>query len=197
MVINTSEPILDGTTDDNGDPVTDHTMFMASYQQFLDQPSLGATKQFLNHYLNDKKCCSANIPLSTCVALYLGSLQWMGVMKPEAFSMLSCYHLGNLHVMSSMEAARLAPKIGQGVWALCSRCSEGNKNPLAGTNLDGHPHQDVCCFFHVTGTDSRGEGPGHDSLLEQCNDFHNNEELYWMRAMANATFPLQVAEYLD
>ena len=74
MVINASEPIPDGTTDDNGNPVTDHTMFVASYQQFLDQPSLGAAKQFLDHYLNDKKCCSTNIPLSTCVALYLGSL---------------------------------------------------------------------------------------------------------------------------
>ena len=74
MVINTSEPIPDGTTDDNGDPVTDRTTFVASYQQFLDQPSSGAAKQFLDHYLNDKKRCSANIPLSTCVALYSGSL---------------------------------------------------------------------------------------------------------------------------
>ena len=61
MVINASEPILDGTTDDNGDPVTDCTTFEASYQQFLDQPSLGATKQFLDHYLNDK---NAAVPTS-------------------------------------------------------------------------------------------------------------------------------------
>ena len=118
MVINALEPILDGTTDDNGNPVTDCTMFVASYQQFLDQPSSGAAKQFLDHYLNDKKCCSANIPLLTCVALYSGSLQWMGVMKPEAFSMLLCYHLGNLHVMSSMEAAGLHLKLAEGLGSL-------------------------------------------------------------------------------
>ena len=135
MVINTSEPIPDGTTDDNGDPVTDHTTFMASYQQFLDQPSLGAAKQFLDHYLNNKKCCSANIPLLTCVALYSGSLQWMGVMKPEAFSVLSCYHLGNLHVMSSMEAAGLHLKSTEGFGLSAANVAKATKILLLAPTL--------------------------------------------------------------
>ena len=51
MVINASEPIPDGTTDDNGDPITKCTTFVDSYMHFLEQPFSGAAKQFLNHYL--------------------------------------------------------------------------------------------------------------------------------------------------
>ena len=78
--------------------------------------------------------------------------------------MLLCYNLGNSHVMLSMEAAGLHLKLAKGFGLSAADVAEGNKNPLAGTNLDGCPHQDVCCFFHVTGIDSRGEGPGHNSL---------------------------------
>ena len=107
MVMNASKLIPNGMTNDNGDPITDHATFVVSYLQFLKQPSSRATKQFLDHYLNDKKCCSINVPLSTCVALYSGSICWMGIMKPEAFSMLACYHLASSHTMSSMDTAGL------------------------------------------------------------------------------------------
>ena len=50
MVINASEPIPNGTTNDNGDPITKRTTFMDSYLHFLEQPSFGAVKQFLDHY---------------------------------------------------------------------------------------------------------------------------------------------------
>ena len=39
--------------------------------------------------------------------------------------------------------------------------------------------------------------PATMAFLEQCHDFWDNEESYQMRAVADATFPLQVAVYLD
>ena len=48
MVINASELIPDDMTDDNGDPITNCTTFVDSYLHFLEQPSSGAAKQFLD-----------------------------------------------------------------------------------------------------------------------------------------------------
>ena len=56
----------------------------------------------------------------------------------------------------------------------------------------------MCAVFSMLLALTLGEkAPAMTAFLEQCNDFHNNEESYRMRAVADATFPLQVAVYLD
>ena len=77
--------------------------------------------------------------------------------------MLSCYHLGNSHVMSSMEAAGLHLISTEGFGLSAADVAKVTKILLlALTSMDVLTK--MCAFFHVTGIDSRGEGPGHDSL---------------------------------
>ena len=197
MVINASELIPNGMTNDNGDPITDCTTFMDSYQQFLEQPSSGATKQFLDHYLNDKKHCSTNVPLSTCVTLYLGSICWMGIMKPKAFSMLACYHLASSHTMLSMDAAGLHLKSAEGSGLSDADVAKATKVILLlPWSMDMLAK--LCTIFAMLLALALGKkAPATTTFLDQCNDFHDNEDSYQMRAAADMTFPLQVAMYLD
>ena len=118
-------------------------------------------------------------------------------MKPEAFSMLSCYHLGNSHVMLSMEAAGLHLKSAEGFGLSASDVAKVTKILLlALTSMDVLAK--MCAAFSMLLALTLGEkAPATTAFLQQCNDFHHNEESYHMRAMADATFPLQVAIYLD
>jgi hypothetical protein len=43
--------------------------------------------------MNDQKGCSSVVPLLTCTAIFSGKLCWTSLDQPEAFSVLSCYHL--------------------------------------------------------------------------------------------------------
>ena len=174
MVINASELIPIDTTDDNGDPMTERTTFMDSYMHFLEQPSSGAAKQFLDHYLNDKKCCSTNISLSTCVALYSGSIHWMGIMKPEAFSMLTCYHLASSHTMSSMEAAGLHLKSAKGFGLSDADVAKATKVILlAPQSMDMLVK--MCAVFAMLLLTFGEKAPMTTAFLNQCNDFRDKQ----------------------
>ena len=181
MVINALEPIADGTTDDDGDPVTDHTTFVASYQQFLDQPSSGATKQFLNHYLNDKKMLQHQHPTLDMCCL---------VLRQSPVD-------GSYEAMLSMEAASLHLKLAEGFGLSAADVAKVTKILLmALTSMDVLTK--MCAVFSMLLALTLGEkAPATTAFLEQCNDFHDNKESYWMRATVDTTFPLQVAIYLD
>lgn len=90
MIFNASELIPPGTsTDANGAIIMNWTKVVDSYQNFFNCKTAGLMCQHLQHYLNEENDCSANIPLSTCVAIHLDKLHWDNVDNPEAFSLLA------------------------------------------------------------------------------------------------------------
>ena len=102
----------------------------------------------------------------------------MGVIKPEALSMLSCYHLGNSHVMSSMEAAGLHLKLAEGFGLSAADVAKVTKILLlALTSMDVLAK--MCAVFSMLLALTLGEkAPAMTAFLEQCNDFWDNEESY-------------------
>ena len=121
----------------------------------------------------------------------------MGIMKPEAFSMLACYHLASSHTMLSMEATGLHLKSAKGFGLSDADVAKATKVILlAPQSMDMLAK--MCTVFTMLLALTFGEkAPMTTTFLDQCNYFHNKDDLYWMRAAADPTFPLQVVVYLD
>ncbi len=75
------------------DQIITRKEFVNEYQRFLKCSLVGQIQQHLQHYMNDQKGCSSVVPLLTCTAIFSGKLCWTSLDQPEAFSVLSCYHL--------------------------------------------------------------------------------------------------------
>ena len=99
--------------------------------------------------------------------------------------MLVCYHLGNLHVMSSMEAASLHLKLAKGFGLSTADVAKVTKILLlAPTSMDVLTK--MCAVFSMLLALTLGEKAlATTAFLEQCNNFRDNEESYRMRAVAD------------
>ena len=111
--------------------------------------------------------------------------------------MLTCYHLASSHTMLSMDATGLHLKSAKGFGLSDADVAKAMKVILL------VPHSmdmlaKMCAIFAMLLALALGEkAPATTAFLDQCNDFCNNEDSFWMQAAVDAMFPLQVAIYLD
>ena len=118
-------------------------------------------------------------------------------MKPEAFSMLACYHLASSHTMSSMDAAGLHLKSAEGFSLSDADVAKVTKVILLAPQFMDMLAKMCAVFAMLLALTFGKKAPVTTTFLDQCHNFRDNEDWYQMWAAADPTFPLQVAVYLD
>lgn len=134
MILNASEELSEGTQDANGDMVTRRSTVVATYENFLQEKTTGNVRIMVSNFLNVTKKCSTSLPLSTVVAMHMGRLCWADKHNPEAFSILSCYHLAMRPRSLSCAAQSDTAMDGRDSLRLHLRSTEGDG--LSQTDID-------------------------------------------------------------
>ena len=118
-------------------------------------------------------------------------------MKPEAFSMLACYHLASSHTMLSMDAAGLHLKSAEGFGLSDADVAKATKVILLAPQSKDMLANMCAVFAMLLALTFGKKAPVTTAFLDQCHNFRDNEDSFQMRAAADPTFPLQVVVYLD
>jgi hypothetical protein len=128
MALNATQPLPPDMMDEDSDMVTTRTELVTDYNEFFEQGTSGEARTFLGTLLNDKRQCTAHVPASTAIALFMGKLCWTNLEVPEAFSILSCFHMAfSSAVDDSSEAAQSALKVTEGDGLLAEDMEKATK----------------------------------------------------------------------
>lgn len=113
--MNATEPLATDAQDENGDAINTRTLLVLEFTEFLEQTTSGEARTFLSTLLNDGRQCNSHIPASTALAMFSGRFCWMSLETPEAFSILSCFHMAFATAKDdSLDAAQSFLKASEG-----------------------------------------------------------------------------------
>jgi len=201
MIINASEDVPEGTMDDDGDILVERTDFVPTYKKLLECSTSGKVKQHLDHYLNKMKKCSANIPLSTCVAIQLGKLLWADTNHPEPFSLLAMFHLAasatSTRLVSGIDEVSLHLKSVEGLGLSDADIAKATKLMLVAPTDINMLAKMLGVFTCVTGAIFGETAPLTKAMGDWVDHMTMKETAYINATAANPAFPLQLGCFID
>jgi len=201
MFLNLSEPLLDGTTDDNGDIVEIRKEVTDPFKWILQCSSVGQAQTVVHHILNNEYDCNCRLPSSTVMAIYHLNILWSNVMTPGPFSIMACYH-------QSMDACLAMDSTCDNALAQHLCLTEGSglleADISSVTKLVLYPPTDVDVFTKMIGVMTMVlaciGGPSclaSLALKRVIDDVSKHEMVYCNMASADSTFCLRLACFLD